>query len=201
VQAMARDPDGLIDAGLMVSGAYDLQSLAADIDAKSKSLQVLKYYWAKLFRKYLRTHLLEVREALDLPLSDAEVQAMGLSDYVTKISWPFYREKLTALFGAGFGVRQLIELSTAVYHVPDVKRPLLAVHSHQDTYLGHTHADRFAAAARGNPNVALEYVDGAQHANYFIHDPRWFGGLLDGYFGYWLLDEPATQTAARLPKR
>jgi predicted alpha/beta-fold hydrolase len=189
VHAMARDTEGLVDAGLMVSGAYDLQALARDIDAKAKHLNVAKYYWARLFKKYLRTHLLEVREALALPWSDDEVERMGLADYVTKIAWPHYRARYTALFGGSFGPQQLVQLCTALNSVPHVKRPLLAIHSHQDRYLGYAHADRFVVAAHGNPNVALEYVDGAQHANYFIHDPAWFQKMMDTYYGYWLAEE------------
>lgn len=190
VHAMARDTEGLVDAGLMVSGAYDLQALARDIDAKAKSPNFVKYYWARLFEKYLRTHLLEVREALGMPWTDAQVERMGLSDYLALVSYPHYRERYASLFGGQFGPRELVELSTALRAVPLVKRPLLAIHSHQDRYLGHAHADRFAVAAQGSANVRLEYVDGAQHANYFIHDPAWFEAMMASYFGYWLSDGP-----------
>src|SRR5207253_2420376 len=75
--------------------------------------------------------------------------------------------------------------------VAQVRRPLMAIHSHQDNWMGYEHADELARRAAGNENVKLHYVDGAGHAAYFIHDPVWFNHLLQSYFSYWLDPAPA----------
>jgi predicted alpha/beta-fold hydrolase len=186
VQAMAADTEHLVDAGLLISGSYDIQNVGVDIDRKAHSIDVIRYFWARLFHKYLRTHLLQIRDSTAVDFSDDEVKRLGLADYLAKISWRFYKDRLQQIFGPSFGVPELIQLSTALNYLDRVHAPLLAVHSHQDRYLGYSHADQFRARAIGNPFVALEYVDGAQHANYFIHDPKWFGVLLDSYYQYWL---------------
>lgn len=188
IQALAGDSEGLFGAGLIVSGVYSSQDLARRIDGLAARLNVLKYAWARLFHRYLRLHLEDARTSTGLPIAAAEVKKLGLTDYAARLSFAFYEAEFKKRFGESFGPEDLIRACRTRDLAQKVRTPLLAIHSHQDIYLGFEQADLFAKAAVGNPNVALEYVDGAGHASYYIHSPAWFAGLLDTYFTYWLGD-------------
>jgi predicted alpha/beta-fold hydrolase len=190
VQAMARDDEGLVDAGLLISGAFDPESLAREIDRKGTGLDQIRYPWAAFFLKALRDHVELVDRELGLGLGEREIATFGLSDYLPRLSWRVYRDRLVRELGPGFGYDALRALNQSVELVGRVKAPLLALHSHQDTWMGYRHADRFKANASQNRHVALEYVDGSGHALYWVHDPAWTRDTLESYYTYWLDPPP-----------
>jgi predicted alpha/beta-fold hydrolase len=205
-QTMALDGEGLVDAGLVVAGAHNPEKVARDIDEKATGASKLRYPFAPFFIKALRMHVESLRKELGLALTDEDVKRFMLSDYGPRLSWPFYRDKLDGVLGAGADYETYRKASCALNVVEKVTRPLLAIHSHQDDWMGYEQADEFARRAARTPHVALHYVDGAGHASYFVHDPVWFHRMLDSYFSYWL-DPPAApavhaytgQTARRPP--
>lgn len=177
----------------MVSGAYDPESVAREIDRKGTGLTSIRYPWAWFFREALQLHLAFLRRELSLPVSDGDLERMGLSDYGARLSWPFYRETLRRSFGEAFDYEAYRRLVRSVDHVARVRAPLLAIHSRDDDWMGHRHAQELAARAAGNTRVAVEFVNGAGHATYWVHDPAWMRDVFDRYYSYWL--DPAAASA------
>lgn len=193
IQTMAHDEEKLVDAGMLVCGAYNPEALAAEIDRKGMGVNRLRYLWAGFFLSALRAHVTFVRDQVGLSLTDEEIAKMGLSDYGPKISWPAYQEKYQQTFGADFDYEAFRATSRAMDLAGSIQAPLLALHSHDDNWLGSAFSDQFVEQAASNPLIHLEYVDGAGHATYYIHDPAWFRDTLDTYYSYWLNPPPAAQ--------
>ena len=194
VQTMALDRAGLVDTGLVVCGAYYPEQLAAEIDRKGTgTINRVKYLWAAFFLKALRMHAAFLESQLHLGLTADDIKNFKLSDYGPRLSFKFYTQKFTELFGHPLSYAEFQEKTNCLNVVANISRPLLAIHSHQDNWMGSEHADEAARRAAGNPNFLLHYVDGAGHAAYFIHDPVWFHHLLQTYFTYWLEPGPAPE--------
>lgn len=187
VQTMALDTKGLVDSGLVVCGAFNPEALAAEIDRKGTGrINAIRYVWASFFLKALRMHAAFLEQELKLGFTAEEISKFYLSEYGPKLSFKFYAKKFAELFGHPLSYAEFQEKANCQNVVAQVRRPLMAIHSHQDNWMGTKHADELARRAAGNSNVKLHYVDGAGHASYFIHDPVWFHHLLQSYFEYWL---------------
>lgn len=198
VQALAADEDRQIGAAMVVSGTFDAEGVAREIDHKGKGWRVLRHPWALLMLKALRLHLKEVRDSLGLEFTDRQIDRMGLLDYPARFSWTFYADQFREQFGPDFDYEDYRQLTVSLNSISKVRVPMLAIHSHQDRWLGSVHADRMAEAARDNPHVKLHYVDRTEHAAYFVHDPNWFRYLLETYFTYWL-DPPPIPAGYAVP--